>query len=654
MIYDKQFKQDLKTAIPGIYTFGSDNAELLTLKEIQTKALKECESSIEVLEGDIKTAEESKKSILDNYAGLVWKERTTLSKTYDEKWSKGYNNNKTKLANDLLREFEDYYADSTSMDRIDEMHELLSKKEQDKHLMQQEIELQEIDISILGMPIVSPSQSNLNEYYRRLNNIDWVKKGREMNSGQLCPYCMQQLPPNFKERLEEVFNQIYEENISKLNKTIGELSTYYQYIGACLDNLEFDSLETYDYRPLRNARQSIVDTIRTNRSLIEKKLDEPSTIIELESIDSVVENYNTQIGTLNEQISQRNEDIDRIKEVEKEFTKSIWGLLAKNCKEETDEYKVKNEAISKTLAEKQAALDEAKNNKVKILESLKGINTQITDITKTVDDINYFLKSYGFTNFKLIKNESSEGTYCIVRPDGSDATDTLSEGESNLVAFLYFYCLVRGSPDPLDMLAHKIVVIDDPVNSMDNDVMSIIISVTRAIIFNVKSPDNIQNIDQIILFTHNVHFHSESDCEGKYSSYNRIVKSDNRSSIETTNKSTIVSGYQQLWAEYATSDSPVTSFNVMRRILQNFFENMVGLSSYEKCRDKFEGKDSILMRDLTREINGGSHILSEPVDYSIDEESIKIYKRIFKEVFSKMGYMDHYNLMMGQVDDKKI
>lgn len=62
IIYDKQFKQDLKTAIPGIYTFGSDNAELLTLKEIQTEALKECESSIELLEGDIKTAEESKKA----------------------------------------------------------------------------------------------------------------------------------------------------------------------------------------------------------------------------------------------------------------------------------------------------------------------------------------------------------------------------------------------------------------------------------------------------------------------------------------------------------------------------------------------------------------------------------------------------------------
>ena len=112
-----------------------------------------------------------------------------------------------------------------------------------------------------------------------------------------------------------------------------------------------------------------------------------------------------------------------------------------------------------------------------------------------------------------------------------------------------------------------------------------------------------------------------------------------------------MSGYQLLWAEYATSDNPVTSFNVMRRILQNFFEDMVGLNKFDDCQNKFQGKDSIMMRDLTREINRGSHSLSEPVDYSIDEESIKIYKRIFKEVFSKMGYIDHYNLMMGQVVD---
>ncbi len=60
-----------------------------------------------------------------------------------------------------------------------------------------------------------------------------------------------------------------------------------------------------------------------------------------------------------------------------------------------------------------------------------------------------------------------------MRQDGTVA-DKLSEGERNFIAFLYFYHLVRGSLTDSDVSKDKIVVIDDPVLSMDSSVLFIV------------------------------------------------------------------------------------------------------------------------------------------------------------------------------------
>ena len=88
--------------------------------------------------------------------------------------------------------------------------------------------------------------------------------------------------------------------------------------------------------------------------------------------------------------------------------------------------------------EKQAAID--------------GLNSQaaakeatLTSVRPTVTAINTILTGFGFDGFKLAENTKKKGTYAIIRPDGSDASTTLSEGEHNFLTFLYFYHLCFGS-----------------------------------------------------------------------------------------------------------------------------------------------------------------------------------------------------------------
>ncbi|MFD2879946.1 AAA family ATPase [Paenibacillus rhizoplanae] len=63
------------------------------------------------------------------------------------------------------------------------------------------------------------------------------------------------------------------------------------------------------------------------------------------------------------------------------------------------------------------------------------------------------------------------GTTKIVREDGKDAKDTLSEGEKTFITFLYFYQLLKGSNDISEIMTDKVVVIDDPISILDSSVL---------------------------------------------------------------------------------------------------------------------------------------------------------------------------------------
>jgi wobble nucleotide-excising tRNase len=84
----------------------------------------------------------------------------------------------------------------------------------------------------------------------------------------------------------------------------------------------------------------------------------------------------------------------------------------------------------------------------------------------------------------------------------------LSEGERNFIAFLYFYYLVQGSWKREELIKGKIVVIDDPVSSMDSNVLSIVGSLVRELIDDCFCDGSRYNIKQIFILTHNPYFHN--------------------------------------------------------------------------------------------------------------------------------------------------
>lgn len=287
----------------------------------------------------------------------------------------------------------------------------------------------------------------------------------------------------------------------------------------------------------------------------------------------------------------------------------------------------------------------------KIVEAGKNI----TSVQPTVDEINRSLKSYGFTNFKIVPSPAQPNAYQIQRMDGTLATNTLSEGEETFISFLYFLQFAKGSVDVAKVSNRKVLVLDDPICSLDSTVLYIVSSLVKGLIKDVREGNS--DVEQIFILTHNVFFHKETAFIDRRTEVCNdihfwiISKDNNISSIKAYERNNpIKTSYELLWEELKsnTNASLITTQNIMRRILENYF-SILGKTKDDTIVDSFSTiEEKMICRSLLSWINDGSHTI--PDDLYIDSytDSIDRYKQIFKEVFFKMGHEAHYKMMMGE------
>ena len=319
--------------------------------------------------------------------------------------------------------------------------------------------------------------------------------------------------------------------------------------------------------------------------------------------------------------------------------------------------------------------------------SLYGTEFEVNANTEAaIDSINKILRDSGFQGFSIRAKDGVENVYEIVRENGTVA-ENLSEGERNFIAFLYFYHRVRGSMNS-EELKEKIVVIDDPVSSMDSTALFIVSAIVREMINVCRNNTEYLNpqvpgdyIKQLFILTHNVYFHREVTYQqvGYYNctSFYMIRKNDNVSTVklckrqnkeipsEEENYNPVQNSYAALWDELRDLHSTIPALNVMRRILEYYFLQLCGYEGSDlrsivlekkENREKFikqvEGEkpdmtDYQLASSLLAYINNPNGI-SDGLNYVEDCEDAEAYKRVFQMIFDALGQSQHYKMMTGQ------
>ena len=275
----------------------------------------------------------------------------------------------------------------------------------------------------------------------------------------------------------------------------------------------------------------------------------------------------------------------------------------------------------------------------------------------------------------------------MVRPDGNIASD-LSEGEKNFLAFLYFYCLVQGSSTSEGDSRRKIVIIDDPVSSMDSNSMFIVCSLIRNMIEvcrnNADNRDPVADgnyIKQMFILTHNAFFHREITYsylpKYEYASFYLIRKHGNRSSVElktcqdpkhpsqVINENPVKSSYAALWEEFREMQSPVPLINVIRQIVEYYFLQLCGYDGVELQRqvltrglhhefDDAEGQEDDNQYDLAKSmllyINASRTGFNDGLHFVEEAANPDVCREILRKIFRIMNQEQHFK-MMCRVED---
>lgn len=343
--------------------------------------------------------------------------------------------------------------------------------------------------------------------------------------------------------------------------------------------------------------QLLVDAITINKQRIAAKIKEPTSIASLEDTDSLLIEIGTLIDGFNKKIKENNEIVRDLKTKKVLCKKQVWEYLAELLKADVAAY---NKALSdldteiKVLKDK---MEQLKKDATAKKKEANELNKQIVNTEATIDSINVLLDNSGFEGFHLRAKDGVANTYEVIRPDGTVA-EKLSEGERNFIAFLYYYHLVKGSLNS-EAVKDKIVVIDDPVSSMDSGALFIVSALVREMIEVCYNNTDYRShkvdgdyIKQIFILTHNVYFHKEithHQAKRYHSvSFYMIRKIENISSVklcvrqsqrvptEQENYNPIQNSYAALWDEYKELKTANTVKNVIRHILEYYFIQICG------------------------------------------------------------------------------
>jgi len=657
---ENNFSEQLK----GVFTLGKES------KETQDK-IKEKNDQVTVLQGQIDNFNATLKgrdghggkqselvSLESEYADKFWMQKTKADKSPIKKGMKGVLDDKKKFKQKVLDEL----ANAEAVLALSELEEKAKTVFDDSLTEIAEIIVPEVlkieqleNDTILKKIIVGKSDVDIAGMIKSLGNSDWVKQGKsyfERNNG-ICPFCQQKTSEEFKKNLEAYFDKVFEEDATKITDLIANYNTQALIIEKSLQSiLDNHSLINFlDTEQLKAKLQVFSTTTAANKQKIEQKQKEASQVVVLASTKTVIIEMLELIAKGNKKIEENNTICKNLDQEKRLLTKQIWRYIVSELKTDIESYWSKKNGIEVAITNLRNQIVSKEKEKLDAVKDIKDLEKKITSIQPTCDGINKLLASFGFTSFKLVVAIDGR-SYKIVRDDGTDAKKTLSEGERNFVTFLYFYHLLKGSHSETGTTISKVVVIDDPVSSLDNDVLFIVSTLVRELIAQARGDSS--DIKQVFILTHNIYFHKEVTYNSRRGNHALneetffiIKKRDNVSILEKTEGNPIKTSYELLWSEIANTDcNHATIQNTMRRILENYFK-MLGNISFDDLIDKFEGDDKLKCKALLSWVNDGSHsALDEDYYTPLTTTEVLRFKKIFKQIFEKSNHFEHYKMMV--------
>ncbi|MBK1684314.1 AAA family ATPase [Rhodoferax fermentans] len=349
----------------------------------------------------------------------------------------------------------------------------------------------------------------------------WVGQGLGLHRGdratENCRFCDQPLPPHRLEHLEAHFNDEFDQQQRAIDALLLEIDSASKFNDsftppareALYETLQPDYLNAL--KSLRTQASTLVGALSALKSALESKREQPFKSIELDSLLKQVINSGTSglgavilgvlafaaesaqfvasfegtkaLGALNDQIKKHNELTTshdaKVRAARDRLARDgMVGVL--------DQWRERCAAVEQATAAHDAARDAAAS----LGQEIQKLEREVRQHALPAEELTSEVAAYlGREELEFVPEHNG---YTVVR--GGRPANNLSDGERTAVAFLYFLKSLEGTDFDL---ADGIVVIDDPVSSLDANSLFSAFGFLKSRAANAK---------QLFILTHNFSF----------------------------------------------------------------------------------------------------------------------------------------------------
>lgn len=527
--------------------------------------------------------------------------------------------------------------------------------------------------SLLQEIIIGNEDVDIAALIKSINSRSWVETGVKFleQTDNTCPFCQKEtIDEVLRKQFDEFFDETYKGKIEILENL---LALYKEKTDAFLANIS--SIQS-SYNPnnlVSNTYIRLQELFKINVSIIEDKIENANEKKNLTSINTL----KPVLSTIIKSIRENNIIFSELDKNRKDLMADIWLFMADKSKAVIERFNEKEKKYKRIIS---LAKDLIKNYNSKILvskDAIELLRNQTINTKEAVDNINLILRNSGFESFEIAEKEvvNNIAQYYLKRPNSTDENPifkSLSEGEKSFISFLYFYQLCIGTDDIRNNgTKKKIIVIDDPVSSLDSQALFVISTLIHNLILQkAKTPKSElklfknENIAQVFVLTHNLYFYKEVSFNKRpmctdYWHY-RVSKMDNKTSIIGQYNKTISDDYSLLWQTIKdlklnlpqNSSLNIVIANSMRRIIESYVSFLgIGNDSWSAVlNENKEQPEYYIKCSFISAINDESHkitALDGIYFQKISNEQPQVLFNVFKEIFKSIG-KEHYEMMMGE------
>jgi wobble nucleotide-excising tRNase len=364
--------------------------------------------------------------------------------------------------------------------------------------------------------LLSQSLIDANKIAELLTNVnlnDWVKKGYEIHSDDRsceCKFCGNPIQESRWQQLDKHFDEeskILESSLEIFRKKIEkEIENVESYKLASKDffYLSFHDELTECSKEFYSCILKYKNDLEFLLNKIDERLNSINIPIDYKYVATFLESEFNDIIKIYEGIKARNNDYSSKLSGKINEAKIELRLLEVKRFIETIQYSNQTQIIES----KELEYKEKEDEKKILFEYIKTKEKEIDELTRQLNNeeegarkVNEYLQNYfGHQNLELqaIEEEVESDKkirFNIIR--NRDIAYHLSEGECSIISFCYFMAKL----DDIHTAGQKpIILIDDPISSLDSNHIFYIYSIINSELFTKN------RFEQIFISTHNLEF----------------------------------------------------------------------------------------------------------------------------------------------------